>query len=179
MNRLLNFLISVSLLAICFNVSGQIWQATRGLDKNNILDKNGYHGLSQLDTVFFIDSNVICAIGKVALLNDTLKSDLRVGSWINYYPSGKISSIGIYQIEIYYICGTIRYTEYNNYKIGYWEYFYENGNIMASGIYAMHYKKAETNCGTVKLKLPYRDKTWTYYDDAGNVRTANDIMLID
>ncbi len=132
-----------------------------------VIDTQGY-AITVADTLYYPNSK-IKEFGNVVLMKDSIKSNLKIGLWTEYYPTGNIKSIGNYQIDSYTECcwgGPCK--QFKNYKLGEWKYFYENNQLRANGTYIIKRGHIKTNCsGGDKIFKGYLDKSWTYYNNKG------------
>ncbi|MEZ4805200.1 MAG: hypothetical protein R2852_06890 [Bacteroidia bacterium] len=134
-----------------------------------LIDSSGFVGPTAIDTMYYPDKK-IKAIGTVALDYDSVKSDLKVGLWTEYYSDGKIKSKGNYEMDSYVTCcflGPCR--QFVTYKKGHWKYFHENGKLKASGKYKVKKQHIFTTCkGSYERVFNSRiDNSWHYYDEEG------------
>jgi antitoxin component YwqK of YwqJK toxin-antitoxin module len=132
------------------------------------LDSGGYHGKLVSDTLLYPDKS-IKEIGTFAVKWDSIKSDLRVGLWSEYYANGQLKSRGNYQADWYISCCFAgRCMQYLHYKTGSWSYYYENGQLKASGTYLVKKGKIETTCrGGDVVYRAHVTKSWSYFDESG------------
>jgi antitoxin component YwqK of YwqJK toxin-antitoxin module len=162
------------LLTILFFPSGQLY-----CQKNKWNDmvlgscrlqiaKDGYHGKTAADTSYYKDKK-IKAIGKVAVMDDSINSEFKIGLWTEYYQNGQIKSQGSFQIGAYTNCCSNGWCEsYINYEVGQWKYYYDNGQLKASGIYKVKKEHINTSCeGGAQIYKSHISKSWRFYRQDG------------
>ena len=108
--------------------------------------------------------------GHYAFDKNHFLTQLKIGSFVEFYRSGAVKSIGNYQISSYIDCGIAGYErEFYNFKASSWTYYFENRKVHAKGQYDLIKTKINTRCeGGDSLMYGITNGSWEFYDSSGH-----------
>ncbi|MBI1307197.1 MAG: hypothetical protein GC181_11395 [Bacteroidetes bacterium] len=160
--------LSVLLLQMTISIFGFASENHRIYSDSFAFLTDDHYGVVTINDTVFYQNGSIKETGKTPLLYDSAKSGLKVGLWVEYYPTGEIKSKGNYDIS------KMEHKSEYCYKVGHWYYFYQNGNIKAEGRYKNVVIKSVLKHRIMSSYIQSRtDKSWTFRSEKGKRLSSN------